>query len=519
MNRKMFVMTALLGITACGPDASPRWQTSLRVVGPLETATGLAYIETTTQSVYMLDADRDGDVAQLNILRGQLGKEVGASAMSADGKTLYVVDEDREVLQLVDVEDPSNIEEVELSGDFDRIAVDPHGEYLVLSFSGASDDNVVARNLNEIGVVDLRGANKTASFTTLSTRANAFSFAAPFTLGDQPQRLMAVLADNEVTIFDLLADNDEDRLREVPLTVSEADTVRVPQQVIFDTSDASKLDVYVRTQDVDISRVTVRLAPDGASRKLTLSTDKLTVARPVAMEVLTLSNGSTRLLALNGSTNTFTLVDTVSDVSVTLSLPLTRAASRMLPFVTTVEEDDVLREEVRVIAYDPGSPLVAIIRPELIPIEGDEPTVGRSVEAIRLENLPERIELSTAVADQAIVFHPSSGFSLLNLEKNNDIPIQGGALEDVLFDGTFAYVVYRTLPNLTIFGSDGHPTNFELPSAATSVHFDAESEVLIVPQVSNYGTFAVLDANNPQPETATVYENVFLDNFLGREGE
>lgn len=515
MNRQWIVLAALVGLTACGPDASDRWDQPLSVVGPIETATGLAYIERTTSQVFMLDADRDGERATLSVQKGRLGKEVGQSAVSADGKTLYVVDEDREVLQFVDVADPSKIEEIELSGDFDRITVDPHGEYVILSFTGADDGNVVARNLNEIGVIDLRGATKTATFTTLSTRANSFAFAAPFSLGGVPQRLMAVLSNNEVTVFDLLADNDEDRLREVPLTVSEADVVRVPQQVIFDTSDPDKLDLYLRTQDSDISRVTVRLAPDGASRKLLLSTDKLTVAYPAAMEVLTLPNGSTRLLALTGTQ--FTLVDTVSDVSVTLPLPISRPATRLLPFTTTVEEDGNLREELRVIAYDPGSPLVAIIRPELIPIEGDEPTVGRSVEAIRLESLPERIELSTSVADQAIVFHPSSGFSLLNLQKNNDIPIQGGALKDVLFDGTFAYVVYQTLPNLTVFGNDGHPTNFELPTFGTSVHFDVESEVLIVPHGTGFGTFTVLDANAPTPETATVYQNVFLENFLGRE--
>ncbi len=509
-------MTALMGAAACGPESSDRWDMPLELVGPLETSTGLAYIEKSTARVYVLDADRKADTALLNITSAKIGNDPGVSAVSADGKTIFVVDRDREVLQLVDAADPSSIKEVELSGDFDRITVDPYGEYVVLSFTGASDDNVVARNLNEIGVVKLNGTLE-ATFTTLSTRANSFAFAEPFALSGQAQRLMVVLANNEVTVFDLLADNDEDRLREVPLTVSEADTIRVPAQVIFDTSNEDKLDLYLRTQDTDISRVTVRKAPDGAARKLLLSTDKLTVNSPAGMEIVTLSNGSTRLLAISSVTNTFTLVDTVSDVSVTLTLPMTRPASRLLPFTTTVEEDGVLKEEVRVIAYSPDSQLVAIIRPELIPIEGDEPTVGRSVDAIRLEGLPERIELSTSVADQAIVFHPSSGFSLLNLEKNNDIPIQGGALKDVLFDGTFAYVVYRTLPNLTIFGSDGHPTNFELPLAGTSVHFDADSEVLIVPHVDGLGSFTVLDANDPRPETATVYENVFVNNFLGRE--
>lgn len=88
------------------------------------------------------------------------------------------------------------------------------GEFLVLSFSGDDNENVVARNLNEIGVVSLAGGEPV--FTTLSTRANSFSFAPPFQLDGESQRIMAVLADDEITVFDLLADNDEDRLREVP---------------------------------------------------------------------------------------------------------------------------------------------------------------------------------------------------------------------------------------------------------------------------------------------------------------
>ncbi|MEZ4460588.1 MAG: hypothetical protein R3E66_12850 [bacterium] len=516
MNHKWMIVAALVGALGCGDDASSRWDEPLSLVGPIETVNGLAYIERSTSRVYTLDANRDGEKAILDIKTATIGKQPGASAASADGKSIFVVDEDREVLQIIDATDPSNIEEIELSGDFDRITVDPYGEYVILSFSGASDENVVARNLNEIGVINLQGT-KSATFTTLSTRANSFAFTKPFDLSGSAQRVMAVLSDNEVTIFDLLADNDEDRLREVPLTVSEADALLVPQQVIFDTSKEDKLDLYIRTQNSDISRVTVRLAPDGASRKLQLSTDKLTVDRPAAMEVLTLSNGSTRLLTIAQNAARFTLVDTVSDVSVTLALPINNPAAFLVPFVTTVEEDGTLREEVRVIAYSPESSLVAVIRPELVPIEGDEPTVGRSVEAIRLDNLPERIEMSTSVPDQAIVFHPRSGFSLLNLQKNNDVPIQGGALRDVLFDGTFAYVVFQTLPNLTIFGNDGHPTNFDLPRNGTSVHFDQDSEVLIVPHSSNTGEFTVLNANDPRPENATVYQNVFLNDFFGRE--
>ena len=509
-------LSAALIATGCGPDTANIWDQSFDVSGPIETADGIAYVNRTTDELFVLTTGREGDRASLDIARQNLRANPGVATASFDGSKLLVVDKEDEVLQIIDVENPQNVQEVELSADFDRVAVDPFGEFIVLSFSGADDGNVVARNLNEIGVIDVRSGSPTAVFTTLSTRANSFSFAPPFELDGEAQRVMAVLADNELTVFDLLADNEEDRLREVPLSVSESDIARVPLQTVFDTSSDQKLDVYLRSAEADVSRITVRRAGDG-SKKLNLSTDKLTVPTPAAMELVTLSGGATRLVTVSTTTPTVTVVDTISDIGTTFELPMTAPAEFLLPYTTTIEEDGTQREEVRLLAYSRSSQLVVVIRPETIALEGDEPTLGRSVEAIRLEQVPTRIELATGANDQAVVFHQSSGFSLLNLFKNNDVPIQGGALQEVLFDGTFAYVVYRTLPNITVFAGDGHPTNFDLIANGTSVHFTPENEVLLVPHDRINGTFTVLDANDPVPDKATVYENIFISDLFAKE--
>lgn len=510
---RVLVGAALLALmTACGPSADDSLTEARSIVGPLNLDGRTAYVDRQNGHLFVLDPTREEEKARLDVAKYSAGQRPGAVATSADKTKIYIVDEEGDQLLIVNAED-GQTQSVELKADYDRIAVDPEGEFVVLSFSGADATNVVARNLNEVGVVDLRGAEPEAYFVTLSTRANSFVFAPPFSLDGQPQRMMAVLANNEVTLFDLLADNEDDRLREVPLTVSEADQVRRPRKAIFDSSDPSKVDLYVLTEGADISRMTARLAASGP-RKLLVSTDKLTVPVPNDF-ALVQYNDATRLVSISATRPEFTLVDTVSDVSVTFDLPIIGPATRLIPYVTTVTEDEETREELRILAHNTQSTLLAVIRPETVALDGDEPTLGRSVEAVRLDQVPERIEVSSGVPDQAIVFHQSSGFSLLDLRRNNGIPIQGGAIRDVLFDGVFAYVIYRTLPNLTIFADDGHPNNFDLPANGTNVFFDASEEVLLVEHSDLHGTFTVLNANEPTAENATVYESIFLQNIFG----
>jgi hypothetical protein len=229
--------------------------------------------------------------------------------------------------------------------------------------------------------------------------------------------------------------------------------------------------------------------------------------------------GGTRLLAVDATAPRFTLVDVTSGESATFDLPMTAPATELAVFDTTIEVDGEPQPETRVLAYSTNSPLVSVIRPETIAVAGDEPTLGRSVEAIRLERTPSRIELAEGQPDRAIVFHDgaSAGFTILDLRKNNDIPIQGGTLRDVHFDGTFAYAVFQTLNNFTIFGLDGHPTNFELPASGVDVFLDVEDELLLIRHNDPSGTFTVLDATEPTPQNARVYENVFLHELLDQE--
>ncbi len=503
----------------CGEETSERWNEPLDVTSPVLLGDRIAYAERTQNRLFVVDPRRSGQDVELDIQDVPLGQEPGVVEASADGSQLYVVDEGDESLRIYDADSPEDPQVVELQAAYDRIAVDPEGEFVVLSFSGLGEDNIVARNLNEVGIVDLRTDPPQTYFVTLSTRANSFVFAPPFSLDGEPQRMMAVLANNEITVFDLLADNDEDRLREIPLTTSEAQRQRIPRQALFDLSREDEVNLYVRSVDLnDVSRVTIRMAAEGANRKLSLSTDVLTLGTPSRIALVDVPQG-TRLVALSQVRPEMTIVDVVSNVSATFELPSNAPAADLLVYNTVVEENGEPREESRVLAYSPSSEIVSVIRPETISIDGEEPTLGRSVEAIRLEQRPERIELSSVKSDQAIVYHPgaNAGFSLLNLAKNNDVPIQGGGLREVIFDGTFAYAIFQTLPNITIFATDGHPTNFDLPEVGSHVALDEDEGLIVVQHASQTGDFTILDANDPRPQNARFYPNVFIRDLFAQE--
>ncbi len=515
---KVLAATALLA--SCGPERADKLAEPLEIT-QLDVGDRLAFLNRATGQSIIIDPVRE-DGPALSITSTTIGEAPGASAVASDAASFYTVDEESETLVVVD---PATGErsEVQLDSPFDRMEVDPEGEFVLLYFSGQSDENVVARNLNEIGIVDLRGSTPEATFLTLASRPLAITFAPPFEIGGERTRMAAVASRNEVTFLDLEELDDVDEaLREVPLTISEADAARVPADIQFDVTpteeDPDVIRAYILTDESnDVTEVSIQPSIlDEAERKFDLSVNQLAAGTaPGAMRLLELEAGS-RLVALSRTLPEFTVVDVASGESATFALPLATAAQNMLVYRTTVEVAGEPKEELRILAYSRASLLVAVIRPETIAVAGDEPTLGRSVEAIRLEKFPERVEFSDQQPDRAIVFHPGNraGFTILDLRKNNDIPIQGGSLNDIHFDGDFAYAVYRSLDNMTIFGLDGHPINFELPYQGDDVFYDVEDDLIVVRHPGESGIFTVLDGSEPTPDNARVYYDVFLQNVL-----
>lgn len=526
----LFLATALLG--ACGDDDhSEEWDNSLRVGQPLRADGDLLFVNENFEQVFRLRPERSGDEISLEVDREPTGADPGARALSADASQLYVVnqelDEQGASLSVYDLSGESlSAQTVGLDSAYDRLSIDPEGEFLLLSFTGSGGD-FVARNLNELGVVDLRDGiadDEEASFQTLSNRPREIIFAPKFTLDGSEQRLAASLAQSEVTIIDLLADDEANRLREVPLTISQADQVRTPTQAIFDVTPEESMpntvSLYLLTDTgQDITHVAIQPSiRHDASRKFDISVNQLAAGNnPVRMKLLELEEQGSRIIAIDGSRPEFTMIDVQSGESSTFDLPMTAPAEDLLVYQTSADD----KPETRVLAWSSRSALVTVIRPESIAISDDTPTLGRSVEAIRLKAAPSRIQRDEETnAERAIVHHAGlgAGFTVLNLRTNRAVPIQGASLGDIYFGQAYAYGVFRGEPNVGLFDLEtGHPSVFDLPKEGERIYLDGEDELLVVQHADTTGSFTLLNATNPVAENAKVFNDVFLENLFGQE--
>lgn len=520
-------LSAALLMAACGPDASDRWDEPLTITGPLESQAGLVYVNETLGQVNLLQPRTDGGELRLDLERADIGNSPGASALTSDGNGMYLVDEESETLQVLEFGGATiQRKDVELDSAYNRLSVDPEGQFLLMSFAGSGGD-FVARNVNELGVVDLRDGladGEEADFVTLSSRPEEIVFAPAFELDGQQQRLAASLSPSEVTIIDLLAESPEDKLREVPLTISQADRVRRPTQAIFDVTPSEEapntVSLYLLTDTgSDVTQIAIQPSiNDDSPRKFDLSVNQLAAGQnPGRMSLLELPAGD-RLLTIDKLRPEFSVVDIESGESSTFDLPMTSPATQLLTYRTAVDGEP----ETRVLAYSPRSPLVSVIRPESIAVGSDTPTVGRSVVAVRLKAAPSRVEMdTTADTERAIAYHGglSSGFTVLNLRTNRAVPIQGAALGDVTFSGPFAYGVFRGTPNFGIFDlRTGHPTDYPLPLAGERIFVLEEQELILIEHNRREGAFTLFrGGGEPSMDEARVFENIFLRDLLEQE--
>jgi hypothetical protein len=523
-------LAALLMLAGCeGYELEQRWESRLVIEGPLRAGDELLYVNRTFGELVRVGTAREAGQAQLKVQRIELGERLGARAQSADGRFVYVIDNATRTLHIVELGETLTKRTIQLSSAYNRIDVDPYGEFLLLNFSGQDVDQDerqrIARNVNEVGVVDLRSDSPSAAFVTLSSRARSFEFAAPFELGGQRQRLVAALADGGVTIMDLLADAD-DRLREVPLTLSQAERQRAIRQALFDVTPSEEQPdtafLYLLTDDAsDITQVSIQPTLDPrARRKLDLSVNQLAAgADPGQMALLELERGE-RLMVLDRRSSRFTLVDTASGEGATFDLGMGAAGQSLHVYLATPRDGDQATPELRVLVTNQNSPLAAVVRPETIALATDQPTLGRSVEAIRLPASPSRVLMSDPSAERAIAFHAgiTGGFSVINLRDNRTIPIQGHSLEDLVFSGEVGVGLFRGASWLGVFElSSGHPSVYELPLPGRTISVNERDHLVLVEHEGQRGRFTVLDANELTPETSRVYRDIFLDALFEKE--
>lgn len=531
MKALQWIVIALCAVASLGCDVEfdERLKDALDVRGPYRVNGDMVYINATLQQFIRIDAVRSGEDYDLEIERLKTGKRPSVIKQSTDGQKLFVLDEEERTLRIYDVSgDETSVTVVELQSAYDVITLDPEGEYVLLSFGDSLNQNVIARNLNEVAIVSLTDAQPDPVYVTLASRARQLIFAKPFDFGGQPQRLVAALSDNEVSILDLNADDEDNLLRIVPLTISEAEQPPKPIQAIFDTKIDPERGEYINLyllmeRASDITQVTVQpTVRADAVLKFDLSVNQLAAgSSPGSMAMVDLGDElGTRLITIDRALPRFTMMDVYSGESATFALPMNTPARDLKVYNATRTVDGQVVSETRVLAYG-TSTLMAVIRPATIAIAGNEPTLGRSVEAIRIEAVPERVEMeSTGAQERAVIFHPGlkGGFTVLNLRNNRDIPIQGHSLDDIYFDGPYAYGIFRGTPHFGVFDlSTGHPSVFELPKNGASIGVDTKDGLIVVQHPDRTGTFTVFNADEPTPQNARVWRDVFLTNLTNRE--
>lgn len=541
MNRRTKKIAAVLviwtlaltagALAGCGDETPAGWDEPLEISEPLEAGDRLVYLNRTLEQVQVLEPARSGDSFKLRDTRVPTGAEPTELALSTDDSKLFVINSGDETLGIYDLSgEDIERQTVDIDSAYDQITVDPAGEFVLLSFSGSPGSGCVACNLNEIGVVDLRGDEPTATFDTLNKRAEELVFAESFELAGGQQRLAAALSPSQITVIDLKALLEGDRqngLREVPLTKSQAEQVKDPEQAVFDvtpdTEGSETIHLYVRTRGSDdVTQVSIKpSARMDAERKFDVSVNQLAAGNsPAAMTVLDLESG-TRLLTLDGQRPRFHLVDVKSGEGSSFALPMNATADDLLVYETVVETGDGNEgPETRVLASSTSSPLVAVIRPSTISITGDNPTVGRSVEAIRLDGVPRVIRRDETVEfERAIAIHSGNqaGFSVLNLQpgENSAVFIQGASLSDLTFASSVAWGVFQGKENFGRFDLErGHPTVFELPAPGQRIFLDREEQLVVVEHASQIGEFTVVDANDPAPQNGKLFQGIFLQDLF-----
>lgn len=542
MRRALWAVCVSLTVmlaASCGPETPDAWNQPYELEGPVEAKGELIYLNQTLEQLHILEPGKSNGSVDLTVSTVSTGKKPTKMALSPSKESLYLVNSGDKSLSVYDLtsEDFSR-STVELDSAYDRITVDPAGEFVVLSFTGRSNSECIACNLNEIAILDLRkGVPDQAKHVTLPKRAQDIVFADEFNLDGSKQRLAAALSPSQISLIDLqalMADNKDDGVREVPLTVSQAEQIKQPKQAVFDVTPNSKssntISLYLLTVGGnDVTQVAIQpSARKESNLKFDLSVNQLAAGtNPSAMTILDLPEAGTRLLTLDSRRPQFHLVDVKSGEGSSFSLPLTSAASDLLVYNTVVSTTEGEKTETRVLAWSRNSPLVAVIRPASIAIADDNPTVGRSVEAIRLDSVPSSVRMDkSAERERALALHgqQSGGFSVLNLQatENNAISIQGAALGDIEFAGPVAWGVFSGKPNFGKFNLEtGHPTTYPLPSAGDDIFFDSEDGLIAVDHGRPEGEFTVIDINKAKADetakNARVFQGVFVQDLLQTE--
>ena len=535
--RSLMTGVALLAVAlmaaGCGGGADElrvHSERSLALGQPVVMNEAMVFLDKENQEIVVVRSEVVDGTPNLEAERHRTGKRPVQMKPAADGSSLYVLNRDDRTLSVFEI-GAEEVEraDVELDSVYDRITMDPFGEFVLLSNSGDAKD-AVAQNLNELGIIDVRdGIPERPDVLSLPVAAMDLQLGPPFEMEGEPQRLAAALAPDEVAIVDLHAEADYDRVRTAPLSPRDSKHIHNPTQVLFDVpaegSDRKAVSLFVlddRGNDVTQIMVQPSIRPD-QHHKFDVSLNQLAAGdNPAHITVLDLGDVGKRLVALDGSSPRFTVVDISSTEAATFDLPMTQPARGLHTYFHDVPGQD--RIEKRLLAYSPHSSRVAVIRPEQISLGSQTASPGQAVDQIRLSQPPSQVLIDDAgdVVDRAVVLHGGGddGFTVLNLETNRETTWTGHTLAHVVVDGSHGYGIFANSPHLLRVDLEELRSQiFELPETGRQIHLSADNETVLVQHDGAAGRFTVMPRGDLGLESAVQYEHVFLREILNRHDD
>ena len=522
---------AMLAVVGCGEfEAHPGWDEPLDPEGPYEMEEGVVFLDRAFNDLMVMRSTLDDGEPQLELDRHELGEAPGEPAVSEDGSELYVVNRGElpgeETLSIFEV-DEEGVEEttVPLDNLYDEITVDPEGEFILLAYTGQRD--TVLQPLNVLGVVDLRGSEPEYRTMTIDRmRVESPEFIDPFEMDGQSERFAVLTATNQVVMVDLDAAEEQRGFRRVYLTTDQTQQVE-PTDFVFQPPQADnpgQASLFVLdNHTADVTQVSVQPAidPDSAHR-FDLSINQLAAGDdPQAVEVVELDDAGQRLVALDGRSAQFTMVDVSSGESATFDLSMPHAPTGMKQY-SRIDEDG---EKPRILVYSTRSPLVEIIRPEVISVGGDSPSLGESVVQILLEAPPSQVHVDDE-SNRAVLPHDGGddGFSLLNLEEKRHFAWHGTNFSEVVFDEQtdMAFGLFDASPHIARLDPGGESSReYSLPDVPETLFIAPGDDALVVQHPGDSGRFTAVasdafDQHGALFEDAVLFEQVFLRDLTGR---
>lgn len=535
LSMVMVVAVAVIAV-GCGDEDElhPGWEQSVSPEGPWEMNDAVVYYDEGFEDLIVVRSTLDDEEKpQLDVERHETGPEPVEFEVSADGTELYVLNagelpgEESLSIFEIDAEDVER-QDVDLTDFYDEITPDPEGDYVLLGNSG--DGDVVSQPLRALGIVDLNMLEPEVNTVNLTqARAEDPVFLPPFEMDGETERLAVVTATNWISLVDLEAGDADPHDRSVPLTLSEADEVE-PTDFVFQrptgaNPDRASLFVLDDRSD-DITQVSLqRPVAAGAQHRLDLSINQLAAGdSPGAVEVVELEEAGQRLVVLDDQSPEFSLVDIDSGESATFELPMADAGDGMHAFTKRIHEGGEEYLRPRVLVYSRNSELISIIRPEAIAVGSDTPTLGDSVDQIRLESTPSEVIVDDD-NERAVVLHAggNDGFTILDLENNRDIPWWGENLGEVVLDDGVAYARFANSPHISrvdLVAGSSHDS--EIPDVPEELFVEPGGDTVLVQHAGDSGRFtsvpeqAVAEPQGGLFDEARLFEQVFFRDVLDR---